>query len=525
MISERPFSSPEKKFIGLSILVLLVGFFYQLGLYPLFLEEPRRGIIALEMLFQDNLWVPTQTGDLYYRKPPIYNWVLIGSYKLFGEYSEFASRFFSVLSHLLLSFITYNFVKRHTSRLIAVFAAFSLLVSVDILFYFSTLGEIDLFYTLVTTTSLFAVYHYGEKEKYWQLFLVVYALTALGFLTKGLTSLPYTAITLLVYFTSKKQFKQLLRLPHFAGIALLFILIGGYFYQYSQYQDVSGWWTTLFEESKDKATGGGIGKFFNHLIAFPIETIKNVLPAGLLLPLLFQRGISSRLRENPFVWYSVLVFAFNFLLYWFSTEAKSRYIYPLFPFLIIVLIWLGVNTDSKVLVKVLKVCLIVILTTITIAAVAIPFISALEVVDNRVVIAISLLSLLGLLWYFFYTKEIRVYLIILCALVIMKLGLSALVPVTRQLDTGAARDKALGIEIANITKGKSLNRFGNVRMSLGIVFYLERERLETLNQTDTIDGDFYFIYPNDIPILKTDFEIVKRFRYKEDEILLIELSD
>lgn len=525
MIGQEPFLKSEKQVIIGGLLLLVFAFFYQLGIYPLFLEEPRRGLIALEMIFQDNYWVPTQTGDLYFRKPPVYNWVLIASYKLFGEYSEFATRFFSVLSHLLLVCIVFRFIKKYLGQMVAVITSFSLLVSVDILFYFSTLGEIDLFYTLVTSSSMFAVFYYGEKRQYWRLFLLVYTLTAIGFLTKGLTSLPYTAITLLVYFLQKKEFKQLLRLPHFVGIGVLAAVLGGYFFMYSQYQDVSGWWTTLFSESADKATNGGILKFFKHLVSFPLDTVKNVLPAGFLIPLLFQKGIIKKLKSNPFIWYCTLVFVFNFLIYWFSTEAKSRYIYSLFPFLITVLAWLGINASSKGLTKALKVCLIIILVIVTVGMFVMPFVDELEVVDNRVFTSVVLLTLLTSIWYLFYTKKIRVYLAILCVLGVMKLGFSAIVPVTRQLDTGAARDKALGIEIANITQGKSLNRFGNVRMSLGIVFYLERERSEALYQTNGTDGDFYFVYPSDIPKFASDFQVIKRFNYWENEILLIEVSN
>ncbi|OEK04273.1 ArnT family glycosyltransferase [Roseivirga misakiensis] len=523
MIDQRPFSKSEKQLLFGGLVLLIFSFFYQLGIYPLYLEEPRRGIIALEMIFQDNFWVPTQTGDLYFRKPPVYNWVLIASYKLFGQYSEFATRFFSVLSHLILSLLTFAFVKRYLGQFRAALVSISLLVSADILVYFSTIGEIDLFYALITTTAMFAVFHFGEQRKYWQLFLIVYALTAIGFLTKGLTSLPFTAITLLVYFIQKKEFKTLLRLPHISGILVFSGLVGGYFFMYSQYQDVSGWWSTLLSESADKATKGGFLKFLNHLVAFPLETIKNILPAGLLLPVLFKKGTIAKLKSNPLVWYSVLVFSFNFLIYWFSIEAKSRYIYPLLPFLIIPIIYIATNAKEIRWAKVYKVAITVFLILFSLIAPIGFFVDGLENVDNLYVYVVVLLIIAAILWYMFLAKGVRPYIIMICLMVAVKFTFSSIVPQTRQKETGAAEDKTLGLEIAEITKGQPLHRLGDVRMSLTIVYYIEREREEPLYQSQTLKEGYYICYSDDLP-KDRPYSILREFAYWGEPIYFISLD-
>lgn len=523
MIGQHPLIKSEKQLINGGLLLLVFSFFYQLGIYPLFLEEPRRGLISLEMIFQNNYWVPTQTGDLYFRKPPFYNWILIASYKLFGEYSEFATRFFSVLSHLILSWVTFLFTRKYLGHLTALFVALSLLLSADILTYFSTLGEIDLFYALVTSVSMFAIYHYGEKKKNWKLFFIVYALTAIGFLTKGLTSLPFTAITLLVYFIHKKRFKELISIPHFAGIGVFALLVGGYFYMYSQYQDVSGWWSTLFSESADKATNGGVSKFFSHLLSFPLDTIKNILPAGLLLPVLFRKGVMTKLKANPLVWYSVLVFVFNFLVYWFSIEAKSRYIYPLFPFLLIPLIYIAMGTPKEFWLKIPRILTIVFLSLMTIAVPFGFFIDTLDNVDHLFLYLTILLLICGLLWYMFLVKGVRSYVIVLCLMVAIKFAFSSIVPQTRQKETGAAEDKTLALEIAELTKGEALHRFGDVRISLTIVFYVERERLEALYQTDSMTDGFYFCYTEDFPKNRA-YKVHEEFAYWGEPIFLISLD-
>lgn len=523
MIGQTPLIKSEKQLIIGGLILLIFSFFYQLGIYPLYLEEPRRGLISLEMIFQNNYWVPTQTGDLYFRKPPFYNWVLIASYKLFGEYSEFATRFFSVLSHLILSLITFSFTKKYLGQLTAIFVSLSLLLSADILTYFSTLGEIDLFYALVTCVSMFAIYYYGEKKENWKLFLIVYVLTAIGFLTKGLTSLPFTAITLLVYFIHKKRFKELISFPHAAGITVFAVLVGGYFYMYSQYQDVSGWWSTLLSESTEKATSGGVSKFFSHLFSFPLDTIKNILPAGLLLPVFFRKGVMTKLKSNPMVWYCTLVFVFNFLIYWFSIEAKSRYIYPLFPFLLIPLIYIAVDTPKEFWSKLPRILIIVFLSLMTIAAPAGFFVDLLGNVDYLTLYLSILILICALLWYMFLMKRVRPYVILLCLMVAIKFAFSAIVPQTRKKETGAAEDKALAIEMAELTRGEPLHRLGDVRLSLTIVFYLERDREEVLYQTESMAEGFYICYAEDFPD-KGTYKVLKEFAYWGEPIFLISLN-
>lgn len=518
MWQEEGFSKLEKNYLWFFLLLLLFGFFYQLGIYPLFLEEPRRGLIALEMVYRENLWVPTQTGDLYFRKPPFYNWVLILAYRIFGE-TEFATRFFSVLSHLLLGGMTYFFSRKYLGEQKAIIISFSYLLCEDILFYFSTLGEIDLFYAFVTGGSIFLIFHFGEKKKHWALFLSVYVLTAIGFLTKGLSSLPYTAISLLVYFIWTKDFKRLLSVQHFAGIGVFVLILFGYFYQYSRFQEVSGWWSTLYSESADKATGGGLSDWFSHFVSFPFDTIKNLLPATFALPLLFLRGTFKRFKENRLVWFSLLVFLFNVIVYWVSSEGRSRYVYPVFPFAVIAMVYLLTSTEVKWKAVYLRIVAIVLLVILIAGFSSIPFITSLSVVDNRFFLSIIGILMLGISGFLLLTNRVSAFLVILSLFVVLRIGFSVIVPQTREKTTGAAKDKALGIELAELTKGEPLHRLGEVRISYTIVFYLERDRGEVLYKAQEFESGYYLCYLPDLP--NGHYEELRRFDYHGEPVSLI----
>jgi 4-amino-4-deoxy-L-arabinose transferase-like glycosyltransferase len=79
----------EKKLFLWAALGMAAGMLLCLGAAPLYLEEPRRALIALEMFHSGNYWAATQFGEWYYYKPPVFNWVLVLFARLGGGFDEF----------------------------------------------------------------------------------------------------------------------------------------------------------------------------------------------------------------------------------------------------------------------------------------------------------------------------------------------------------------------------------------------------------------------------------------------------
>ncbi len=494
MTLKDPFSKNEQRFIWGVLITGLIGFYYQLGIYPLFLEEPRRALIALEMVLQENLLVPTQTGDLYYRKPPFYNWLIIIADQLFGAHIEFGVRSISVTSHIALSYLSYVFFRKWSNREVALLSSLAFLFSVDIFYYFSALGEIDLFYALATSLSIFLIFHFGGKSEYWKLFVYVYLLTAVCFLTKGLSALPYTAISLLAYFITNRKFRMLFSIQHITGVLLFAGILSLYFYGYSTTHDVNGWWSTLFSESADKAASGGFDQWIAHFVSFPFDTLKNIAPAALLIPALFVSKQRSSV-DKAMLWVVIL----NFVVYWVSVEGRSRYIYPLFPFMCFILVNSVQSVDKAWFEKYLRILAIILLSIVTLALPSILFIDSLANIPNRTLTVIIGEALVFVVWLHVFKYQIRPFILILAVLVIGKWGISSIVPQTRKLNSNAAKDKQLALDIAEITAGNNIYRWGDVRFSLTTVFYLERAKQKVLYQNDEIDNSaYYFVYEEDL---------------------------
>ena len=88
------------------LLLIFISFLVNLGVFPLYHEEPRRALITLEMIFSGNYMVPTYLGEYYYKKPPVFNWILSLSYSVFDNYSEFATRLITPVSNFLMGIDT-----------------------------------------------------------------------------------------------------------------------------------------------------------------------------------------------------------------------------------------------------------------------------------------------------------------------------------------------------------------------------------------------------------------------------------
>ena len=511
-----PFSTYERRFIAFTIILGVFAMFFQLGLYPMFMEEPRRALIALEMDLRGNFWVPTQMGDLYFKKPPLFNWVYIIFAKLFGEYSEIVLRSISVISHILFSWVVFYFFKKRTQVEVAILTALSFFASVDILYYYSTLGEIDLFYALLTTSSFFLIFIFDERKRYWELFLSVYALTALCFLTKGLSALPYTALTLLVYFLISKRFKLLFSIQHFASIGLFLFLLSMYFYGYSQYADVTGWFDTLLSESTEKASGSGFSKWFMHFLTFPVDTIKDVIPAALLLPAVFLNRKESKVDK---IWIWIIIA--NFAVYWLSAEGRSRYIYPLFPLICYYLIEKSASFDKEWFQKCLIIFGHVILGIMVLAIPILPFVESLRFLTHQWLFVIISELLLGLIWMSYIKYKIRPYLIIIAVMFVARFGMSYIVPQTRVNRSDAMADKKSGLKIAEITRNKPVYRWGDLRLSTTVVFYLTREKEQILYQKNEIIDDAYYLVSEDDLNELPESEVLHEILYQEMNIYLV----
>jgi len=319
------------------LILIALGIFGGLQLMELRAEEPRRAIVAMEMILSKNYTVPKIFGFNYYNKPPLFNWVLVLMFKFSGSYSEFWVRLPSIFSFFFTAFLVYTIVKRYVNRLAGFVAAILLLVSGDILFYGSVdAGEIDLFLTLLMFVQAIAIFHYSLKQKWWHVFILSYLFMAAGVLTKGLPPLLIQALLLLAWFVYIKQFKKLFSIQHIIGILIGGSLIYLYFMQYSKQSDVLLYLSQLLTESAQRsALGSKWGKIAVNILQSPVQVFYLCLPATALLLYAANKKVRSRLKGNKLFVFSLMFTLIICAIFFLSPETANRYIYPAFPFIAI----------------------------------------------------------------------------------------------------------------------------------------------------------------------------------------------
>ena len=508
--------------------LLALSLFVNLGLQPLRMEEPRRALVALEMDLQDNLAVPTLYGEHYYNKPPVWNWVLVGSAKLFGSYSEFAIRFFAIISLLLLGLVVYWGGKTYVSSIFGHASALLFLVGIEVYLLASQLGEIDLFYSLITFSQIFLIFHLYQRKKFILLFLFSYLLAGIGLLTKGLPSLAFQGITLLTLFISTKEWKRLISFPHALGLTACTILIFGYLAFYQTYNSPDGFIDRIWTETRDRTLlAKGIQEFVVDLFLFPVETLGSLLPASLLLPFVIRKDFKEKIQENPYILFCFLAFLANVLVYWLSPGTRQRYVYPLYPLLVNVMVYFAMVHGHELprTRKAINILLGIVIGLVPLLSLALPFIPDLAFMNTPWVLAgIGTGIGLGMLILFIRVPATRWLSLVLVLILVRTLYSFSVFPLRSLPEGDTQREKDYAIYLNNLAGGGPITLLEGVQLPYRMGFYLSREMEEVVSYTPDSSATGYIIaYPSQVDSLPHE-EITEFFDKEDNRYLLIKVD-
>ncbi len=514
------------------LLLIILSLFWNLGNYPLTLEEPRRAFVALEMIYSGNYIVPTLMGELYHAKPPLYEWVLAGLFQATGSTSEWLVRLPSVISLLLLAGLSFLLARKFLDRETAFFSSLFILTGGGFYYYFSLLGEIDLFFSLIAWLGMVSIFYLETKDKpAFQLYLASYLIAAIGFMTKGFPALAFQWITLAGWLGYRRKWKLLFSPWHLMGAGLFLMIVGSYFYAYHQQESVSRYLAFLWSESSSRTLLGGnpLLRLLGHLIRFPLETLAELMPWSLLLVFVSRKKIKASLQENPLVAFCLITFCLNYLLYWLSPGAKQRYIYALYPLILIPLSYWAVKSEPESSpTQLFRKITLVLLTVFLLASVAAPL---ARVHKYLIFFPPYAMTVMVGLWIGFLilikgllVKKQNPLIILVIALMLVRLGMDVFyIPVKANTGRAAAAFKTAAA-IQALSKDKPLQAWGSGYIPYGVVFYLEKERKEILTRSrDLKPGVLYLANGTEIP----PNTLVPRYQtqIKNETLLLLEKPD
>ena len=321
------------------LLIAVPAFLINLGLLPLFADEPTRANVALEMILSRNFSVPTVGGEFYYNKPPFYNWILAGLYLLTGSFSEFVTRLPAIIPMFLFAATIYASVLIFLrDKWIALLSGMFFIVNGRMLIYDSMLGHIDIFYSWLTYISFMCMFWFYRRNQWFWLFLSSYIITAITFLCKGMPSVVFQGFTLLALLISTGNFRKLFGWQHILSGFVCVSLIALYFWNYSLYNpNLEAYFGTIWDQSSQRTAGRvGLWKSASHILLFPFEHLGHLFPASLLVLFCLHRDFWKNLWSNQFLKFIALTFLVNIVVYWLSPQTRPRYLLMLYPLLFII---------------------------------------------------------------------------------------------------------------------------------------------------------------------------------------------
>lgn len=409
----------DKHLLILIAVLLPLSLFAYMGVLELKAEEPRRAIVAMEMILRGNYIIPQINGWDYFNKPPLFNWVLVLFFKITGCFDEWVVRLPGTLSFLLMGVINFIVVKKYVNKQTAIYSTLFFLTSIDIYFYgIMHAGEIDIFFSLITFVQVLCIFHFYEQKKFLWLFLSSYFLASLGILTKGAPSILFQGITLVAFFLFyKREWKLFFSIRHLLGILLCLSIVSLYFYSYYlQGGELKAYLINLFKEASQKSglESGISGTLFNSIL-FPINLIKILLPWSLLLPLFFQKKIKDFITSNRYIMFALIFTLANIPIYWLTDKPANRYIYMFFPFILTIIAYrFTIKSQDIKLHKIVNILTAIAGIFLLTSFIGLYFIPELYFIQQFYAkVSLFMLGAVGIVYLCFKTQLNRVYILVL----------------------------------------------------------------------------------------------------------------
>ena len=316
------------------LLVLLVGLIYFSRLTTLTIrgEEPRRAMVAYEMLENGDWLIPKMQGEPWLSRPPLHNWVIALVALATGDVDPIAIRLPSVLATLLTTLLVYGYARCFLPPLGALAAGASFATMGQIL-ELGRLGETEALFTLLLGGALL-LWHAGY-ERGWSAawtWVVGYGLAALAALAKAPQPPVYFAGSVGLFLILRREWRRLFTGAHLAGLLSFAVIFGAWqvpFYLRLGWEGVREIW---FGEVVFTFVGHTVATMVTHLVTYPFEIFIALLPWSLLLSCFFFRGFRDHLGEahSPVAFLTICIMV-AFPTVWLPPGSRGRYFMPLAP--------------------------------------------------------------------------------------------------------------------------------------------------------------------------------------------------
>jgi 4-amino-4-deoxy-L-arabinose transferase-like glycosyltransferase len=203
------------------VLVWTALYFPALGSLAIKGEEGRRILPGITMLQTGNWLVPQVGGETYFRKPPLVNWLVAGSFKLTGVQNEWTARLPSVICVLLVALSFVTVARASLGARGSIIAALMWLINAGIIEK-GRLIEIEALYvSLCALAIIFWLSWWLQKKSAWLIWTVPFVFLGLGWLAKGPVHLVFFYGVVIAVIWKERNWRALFHPAHLIGIIIM----------------------------------------------------------------------------------------------------------------------------------------------------------------------------------------------------------------------------------------------------------------------------------------------------------------
>ena len=184
-------------------------------------EEGRRILPAVRMLETGNYIVPQMGSYPYYRKPPLVNWLVAASFKIFGTLNEWTARLPSAFSVLAVAIAFVTVARPSLGARGSLLAALIWMTNIGMIEK-GRLIEIEALYvSLCGLAIIFWLSFFLQKKSPWLIWVPASVFLGLGLLAKGPTHLVFFYGVVLAVVAYAKDWRLFFHPAHLIAIAIM----------------------------------------------------------------------------------------------------------------------------------------------------------------------------------------------------------------------------------------------------------------------------------------------------------------
>src|SRR5438132_4382102 len=291
------------------LLVWAVVYLPALGSLAIKGEEGRRILPAIQMLKTGDYVVPQVGSNPYFRKPPLVNWMVAGSFKFFGARNEWTARLPSALAVLAVAIAFVTIARASLGPTGSMTAGLIWLTNIGMIEKGRFIEIEGLYVSLCGLAIICWLSFWIQKKSAWLIWVPASIFLGVGMLAKGPTLLVFFYAIVLAVVWKTRNWRLLFHPAHLVALAIMLGIFAAWAVPFVRTMTIPAtmhYWSIQFTERLK----GTEFQFVNWILNVP-RGLVYFLPWLILFPLLrfskFQHH-DRRQLAHALVWGTVLPF-------------------------------------------------------------------------------------------------------------------------------------------------------------------------------------------------------------------------